>query len=1421
MEDKKDMAEPVIYNDEKLEFFDELILNSGDIANRTRIMSGGSLIVNAGATANSTIIESDDADREIKELIVSGTANSVVNRGGTVEVMDGGEAYFVSVSGNGIVAVRDGGEATGVIVGGLGTLQIFAGASVNSVTVENSGTLMLESGASVSSPVLNEGALFGYDFNCSLMQMQEGSPVNILKANESENYIIRNGSTQVVEDGFLSKHAEIQINGTQHVLSGGIATDTLVQSGGTLIVETGGTALGVTVENEKQISYDFGTTVTAKTKKYGEIIESTAESSYNYKIRTQQEVLNGYIAFGGYVLENAVQNVYSGGEASYMTVEEGGVQNVLEGGRANVSTVRGEMTVASGGISNYAEVKGGVMTVRAGGIANNTSVFLFGTLKLEAGAELNGITSVTGQIQAEGAVAVTGILMFNLIDTDIFGSGISPESLTVPLLNDITFFEGASFYLAVSPDQAKLGEYRLAANAADFKGNISVVSTNYMEIYSELDLTVNSSFARDGKQYTLALNDADELVLRVDAVPAGTDAEAPLKLRGVSANVYTGRAVTISWDAGVDNVGVTGYEVRYAAEGSGMEHAVMLSVSNCWGFLSDLAPGAYNYQVRALDAAGNKGEWSDMQSFRISDTAVPEIAVISTELWGHDYLKELYAAPAPEWGNDVSGYYFADAEKLNTPQDMLYCWGAAASNILTWTGWAENSPYAFRNEDEVFEYFISFWKNEGGMEDDAFTWFFNGTGNSGTMTVPVEGGNLFPQLNAGDYMVSVSVNTETSTLLNTLADYFDAGYGVSYAIYSDQGLAHAITGWGYEVDENGEIWLYYSDSDSDYWSESWDRRDAVNRLSKTRAEIKSDGRLYFVDYMVSGAYLGSFSAVRQFDKIFLGQHETFDDARLLEFDGSYAVRAGNLDGAGDEDYYMFSTEISSDLQITVSMATLDPALAGITVSLYDAGKRLVYSGSGYKTEQSFTFNSCAGEIYYLLVQGDACGSSSATVPTIDTYYVEISADPDADARKQAGISAADDTWRKVMEGEGLSYTVSGDDARLEPMALFDVEINDAEGNPLAETSNWIGPEDKKDLRAVQFETAGRYDFTLSAISSNAKLSVYQLIDDQLKLVKRISATAKTKEEKRGVFDLLLDAGTVYFVELESTAKTGTFYDVALSGEVFVKADNMDDSESMVRGNPDYTVSPAKSTEAAGTVSLSLFEDNWVGYSDRMDFRVLELADAGNYTFSLSQLDAKASGTLTVWKVQESGKNKKVFSLSGSSSKIREKTNLLLEEGTYIVSFESKSWKTGRNTGYTVALSGTAYGKVNRTDDKWQNAVELEGSSIADEWVGYSDLQDWRRFTVEADGTCSLELTGVTDNYASITLYKRSFKGTEEKNPSKIASSKAKGGTAEIEKFLTAGIYYFSVQAEGKAKKSGTSYNVELKFNGPEKQGMLA
>ena len=96
-----------IYNDETLYFLDELTLLSGDIANRTNILDGGSLIVSSGATANSTIIDAVKPDEDIRELIVRGTANHVIDKGGTVEVLDGGAAWFVTVSGNGIVMKRE------------------------------------------------------------------------------------------------------------------------------------------------------------------------------------------------------------------------------------------------------------------------------------------------------------------------------------------------------------------------------------------------------------------------------------------------------------------------------------------------------------------------------------------------------------------------------------------------------------------------------------------------------------------------------------------------------------------------------------------------------------------------------------------------------------------------------------------------------------------------------------------------------------------------------------------------------------------------------------------------------------------------------------------------------------------------------------------------------------------------------------------------------------------------------------------------------------------------------------------------------------------------------------------------------------------------------------------------------------------
>ena len=82
--------------------------------------------------------------------------------------------------------------------------------------------------------------------------------------------------------------------------------------------------------------------------------------------------------------------------------------------------------------------------------------------------------------------------------------------------------------------------------------------------------------------------------------------------------------------------------------------------------------------------------------------------------------------------------------------------------------------------------------------------------------------------------------------------------------------------------------------------------------------------------------------------------------------------------------------------------------------------------------------------------------------------------------------------------------------------------------------------------------------------------------------------------------------------------------------------------------------------------------------------------------------------------------------------------------------------------------------------------------------------------------------GATGKDAKITLYRRKTdKNGNEKNPVRIASQRTADGLAGIDEFLSAGIYYFSVDAQGGAKKSGTNYDIDLTLNRREQTGMLA
>lgn len=136
----------------------------------------------------------------------------------------------------------------------------------------------------------------------------------------------------------------------------------------------------------------------------------------------------------------------------------------------------------------------------------------------------------------------------------------------------------------------------------------------------------------------------------------------------------------------------------------------------------------------------------------------------------------------------------------------------------------------------------------------------------------------------------------------------------------------------------------------------------------------------------------------------------------------------------------------------------------------------------------------------------------------------------------------------------------------------------------------------------------------------------------------------------------------------------------------------------------------------------------------------------------------------------------MFTVNAGSKKPAVKSNVLLESGSYVIAFESKNWKSGHNTDYTVMLDGTAFGQANRREDNdWQHATAVtEGEAVREEWVGFSDLKDYFRFEVAADSECSLLLSGATGKDAKITLYRRKTdKNGNEKNPVRIASQRTR------------------------------------------------
>ena len=187
-----------------------------------------------------------------------------------------------------------------------------------------------------------------------------------------------------------------------------------------------------------------------------------------------------------------------------------------------------------------------------------------------------------------------------------------------------------------------------------------------------------------GTSYTIAVDAYDAAGNRSDKTTITTstaacpDTQPPSVPGTLSASAASSSEVDLSWGAATDNVGVAGYEV-FRCLGDGCTDFARLAqldgTSTSYPDTTVAQSSSYSYQVRAVDAAGNTGDFSNTASAQTpasTDTQPPSAPTgLSVSSADQTSLALVWNASSDNVG--VAGYgVYKDGPLVASPTDTGY-----------------------------------------------------------------------------------------------------------------------------------------------------------------------------------------------------------------------------------------------------------------------------------------------------------------------------------------------------------------------------------------------------------------------------------------------------------------------------------------------------------------------------------------------------------------------------------------------------------------------------------------------------------------------------------------------------------------------------------------------------------------------------
>ena len=762
--------------------------------------------------------------------------------------------------------------------------------------------------------------------------------------------------------------------------------------------------------------------------------------------------------------------------------------------------------------------------------------------------------------------------------------------------------------------------------------------------------------------WRVQIEDSDKPAVSGDAYVV--DITAPGAPADMAVSVVHNTAM-LSWAAQTDASGVL-YEVRYSTSADDFSAARIITTTDPGLNLSGMPAGTWYWQVRAVDGAGNAGEWTTAaEAFSIDEFVAPESP--SGEYWAQGLVVSDNQL--------VSGYW--DADKTGTGDTQL-CWAAVSSNMLAW--WQSqygvtdfSSSEVPATADDIFAAFRQNWANVSGREEYGLTWWVSGEAENASYG-SFYGKNFTGNGEQGAYYAPHYDAAATTALVKEISLTGASAEQVAKdwaAVYAEGGMmglgiyrslsgttligGHTLTLWGFATDAAGRLTsITVSDSD--------DGTDGVFTLALAYNLTKGYYQIVQSGSKLNGCLLGDYTTLGAFDKADLEDNSAAGAVEITMSEPANGVSKNTAEhydwvGTGDtQDFYTFTAPGDGIYRINVNTMELESAL-WMSVGTLDADggfvavtQTQITPGAPISGISGLRLDS--GEQQYICI-------SQAEGTTGTAYELNITGDID-----EASPITDNNVKRKATKLVGTIYA----DATV---------------------SSWVGSGDALDIYYFDLTEDCNFSLSLSELDKNAKVKLYYDHGDG----SYGSIISTTVRAARGLsFADTLEQGT-YYLEIASYDNGGGRYNTGYTLELEKEIDGVSTRLSLESDSP-FTDNNTKesATELELVPSTDAVITSWVGAGDALDYYSFNVEQAGTLSLCLSELEKNA--TVRLYQATESGYQQTLSTTVRAARGLD--TELTLATGTYFLEIASYDNGAGRyNTTYALELEKEEDGETKR------------------------------------------------------------------------------------------------------------------------------